>query len=196
MKYLADILTALRIALAFVIFVCILQQAWAVALVLFAVAALTDAFDGMCARRWPYSPEDVQRLWWRRKFDAQQIDNVPDGTMIFLAVLALAWQFDYWRVLAVVIYAIAALLMWAVSFSIRKGYVWLAEAADVLAGLVFVTNITLVVWELASRNNIPLTVFAVGVMVGLLFLLVFKRDKVFERPDTRRAAEEVRYGRP
>ena len=56
MKYLADLLTLSRFILALIIFYCCFTNsgsAEAVFLMFFA-AVLTDAFDGTCAKKWPF----------------------------------------------------------------------------------------------------------------------------------------------
>lgn len=85
MRYIADVLTLMRVLLACIVPVCILHHEWVLALVLFGVAALSDALDGWCARRWPYTPEEEARLPWRR-IDHHALDNGPDALMLVLAV--------------------------------------------------------------------------------------------------------------
>lgn len=78
MYYLADVLTLLRVVGT----AAILGLAGfgsdadtLTVLVLFALSELTDAFDGMAARRWPY-PQDGKRRWWRTY--AEEIDQIAD----------------------------------------------------------------------------------------------------------------------
>lgn len=79
----ADALTALEIIMAATITGMIFcggsadQVIW-----MFAIGELCDAFDGICARRWPY-PDDGKFRWWRVPRTVQLIEHVSD---IFLLV--------------------------------------------------------------------------------------------------------------
>ncbi len=81
--HLADALTALEIIMAATITGMIIFGGSAdVVIWLFAVGELCDAFDGICARRWPY-PDDGKFRWWRVPRTVQLIEHVSD---IFLLV--------------------------------------------------------------------------------------------------------------
>ena len=55
MRYLADILTFSRFVLAFSIwFLALLNGSPELVIILFLLAELTDAFDGTCAKKWPF----------------------------------------------------------------------------------------------------------------------------------------------
>ena len=77
MHYLADVLTALRFvgAVAILCLCGVGPEGAAAVLAVFVIAELTDAFDGECARRWPY-PMDGKRRWWR--VQAETLDQVAD----------------------------------------------------------------------------------------------------------------------
>ena len=78
MYYLADVLTLLRVVgTAAILGLAGFGNAadTLTVLVLFVLSELTDAFDGMAARRWPY-PQDGKRRWWRTY--AEEIDQVAD----------------------------------------------------------------------------------------------------------------------
>ena len=188
MKYLADVLTASRFVMAVAVFVCILQNQWLAALWLFALAAITDALDGYCARRWPYSPEDTVRLWWRR-FDPHMIDNLPDGAMVAFAAYALALRLSYWWWLVALIYGVSALFMIAVQLLARRGLVRAAETVDVVYGWWFAANIAMVLIELARRADHLTAVLVIGLAVALP-IVWFKRDRALTRPETRHLAEQ------
>lgn len=80
--YLADALTLCEIIAG----VILLGMAWwkvpiaDCALWVFVLGELCDAFDGICARRWPY-PNDGKKRWWRTY--VTQIEHLSD---IFIAV--------------------------------------------------------------------------------------------------------------
>ena len=78
--HIADILTFARFFCVGGLFVAIDAR---MAFLIFAIGELTDAFDGIAARRWPY-PNDGKRRWWREYADAY--DKVAD---IALALAAL-----------------------------------------------------------------------------------------------------------
>jgi|GEM_PF-724324 len=186
MRYTADLLTLARLVLAFVVPGCILQQEWHLALILFGVAALSDALDGWCARRWPYTPEEEAQLLWRR-IDHHALDNGPDTLMLVLAVTALAFTIDYWWMLALLIYGVGALFFGAVQLLIHRGKAKAAEVTDVMFGYWFVINIGMVVMEMAYRADV--VIWALGVGLGALaVLLPLKWERVVSRPETRAAA--------
>lgn len=118
MRYVADMLTFLRLLLAFIVPGLVLERNWMLALILFGMAVLSDALDGWCARRWPYTPEEEARLPWRR-IDHHALDNGPDALMVLLAVVALVSSIHYWWVLAAVIYGVGALFFVAVLVLVR-----------------------------------------------------------------------------
>jgi len=186
MQYIADSLTFMRLLLAFIVPGCVLQYQWLLALVLFAMAALSDALDGWCARRWPYTPEQEARLPWRR-IDHHALDNGPDTLMVVLAAASLAFTIDYWWMLALLIYAVGALFFVAVQMFIRQGNARVAEVTDVLFGYWFVVNIGMVVLEIAYRADVMMWTLALG-LGALAVLLPLKWERVVSRPETRKAA--------
>lgn len=186
MRYIADLLTLARLLLAFVVPAYILQHEWRLALFLFSVAVLSDALDGWCARRWPYTPEEAARLPWRR-IDHHALDNGPDTLMLVLAVAALAFTIDYWWMLALLIYVAGALFFAAVQLFIRRGKAKVAEATDILFGYWFVVNIGMVVMEMAYRADVMMWTLGIG-LVTLAVLLPLKWERVVSRPETREAA--------
>jgi len=186
MQYIADSLTFMRLLLAFIVPGCVLQYQWLLALVLFAMAALSDALDGWCARRWPYAPEQEARLPWRC-IDHHALDNGPDTLMVVLAAASLAFTIDYWWMLALLIYAVGALFFVAVQMFIRQGNARVAEVTDVLFGYWFVVNIGMVVLEIAYRADVMMWTLALG-LGALAVLLPLKWERVVSRPETRKAA--------
>lgn len=186
MQYIADSLTFLRLLLAFTVPSCVLQHEWLIALILFAAAVLSDALDGWCARRWPYTPAEEARLPWRR-IDHHVLDNGPDTLMVVLASGALALTINYWWMLALVIYGAGALFFAAVQLFIRRGKAKVAEAVDVLFGYWFVVNIGMVVLEMAYRADVMAWTLGAG-LATLAVLLPLKWERVVSRPETREAA--------
>lgn len=190
MKYLADVLTLFRLIAAFAVAYLIITEMWSAALVVFLVASLSDALDGLCARRWPYSPADEARLPWRR-IDPHAIDNIPDALMVALAVIALTLSFDYWIWLFVLIYGVSAIFMVSIRTLLRRGVVRSAEIVDVMFGWWFFGSIVMIVYELAYRADFVALVLVASV-IALPVLMYYKRDRAFARPETRELAEKYR----
>ena len=186
MPYAADMLTFLRLLLAFAVPGFVLDRHWMFALILFGVAALSDALDGWCARRWPYTAEQEARLPWRR-IDHHALDNGPDALMVLLTVVALVASIHYWWVLAAVIYGVGGLFFGAVTVLVRRGAARAAEIVDVVFGYWFVINIGMVAAELARRAGVLMPTVLVG-SVLLLVILRFKWERAVSRPETREAA--------
>lgn len=76
--HLADALTALEIVSAVTIIgMNILQIPANWVIWVFAIGELCDAFDGICARRWPY-PDDKTYRWWRAPSTVQFLEHFSD----------------------------------------------------------------------------------------------------------------------
>ena len=92
MRYLADLLTSVRLILAVVLLVlAFLGSAPENAFIIFLVAELTDAFDGTCARKWPF-PKDKEPKY--RKY-AAQYDMVSDVLLAAAQVLFVTLQVNW-----------------------------------------------------------------------------------------------------
>ena len=92
MRYLADLLTSVRLILAVVLFVlAFLGSAPENAFIIFLVAELTDAFDGTCARKWPF-PKGKEPKY--RKY-AAQYDMVSDVLLAAAQVLFVTLQVNW-----------------------------------------------------------------------------------------------------
>lgn len=186
MRYVADMLTFLRLLLAFIVPSLVLDRSWMLALILFGVAALSDALDGWCARRWPYTLAEELRLPWRR-IDHHALDNGPDALMVMLSVAALVFTINYWWMLAVLIYGAGALFFLAVQMLIRRGKARMAEVVDVIFGYWFVINIGMVAMEMAYRADAVMWALGIG-LAALAVLLPLKWERAVSRPETRKAA--------
>ena len=91
MRYSADILTLLRFILASVICVFAFVGSSAdIVLILFLLAELTDAFDGTCARKWPFEKGKEPKY---RRFAAKS-DMVIDAFLWFSTALFVATQLN------------------------------------------------------------------------------------------------------
>jgi len=176
----------MRLLLAFAVPVCILRHEWMLALVLFGVAALSDALDGWCARRWPYTPEEEARLPWRR-IDPHALDNGPDTLLLTLSVLALAVVIPYWWLYVFVIFGVSLAFFGVVQFFVRRGQPRAAEVTDVVFGYWFALSLGAVIVEIAHRAGVLMPTLAIG-LGAVSLLLPLKWERVVSRPETRAAA--------
>lgn len=84
MRYLADLLTSSRLILALVLLVISFTGGTPeAAFIIFLTAEFTDAFDGTCARKWPFPKDKTPKY---RKY-AAQFDMVSDILLTFAHVL-------------------------------------------------------------------------------------------------------------
>lgn len=91
MKYLADILTFLRLILSLIIgFLALFGGSVDAVLVLFLLAELTDAFDGTCARKWPFKKGTEPKY---RRY-AVKYDMIIDALLWFVTVLFVTLQLN------------------------------------------------------------------------------------------------------
>ena len=100
MRYLADILTLSRLIIAIVIFILALTGgAPEVVFILFIIAELTDAFDGTCARKWPFPKNKTPKY---RKY-AAIFDMVADVALAGFQVIFVILQINQPLGLAIII---------------------------------------------------------------------------------------------
>lgn len=101
MRYLADILTSLRLILAIVLFVLALTGGSPeAALIIFIIAEFTDIFDGTCARKWPFPKNKTPKY---RKY-AVKYDMIADISLTGALVLFLTLQVNWVSGLAFIVY--------------------------------------------------------------------------------------------
>ncbi len=92
MRYLADVLTMLRLILASIIcFFALSGASPSIILVLFVAAELTDAFDGACATKWPFKKDQAPAY---RRY-AVKYDMFADVFLWFATVLYLTLQLNH-----------------------------------------------------------------------------------------------------
>lgn len=86
--HLGDLLSATEIALTLLIIVltCVGTSA-DIVIWIFVAAELCDAFDGPCARRWPY-PKDGKKRWWRTH--VQAIEHISDIALLVVTAVYLS----------------------------------------------------------------------------------------------------------
>lgn len=83
--FFADVLTAMKLIPAVVIFTFISKLDSGVVFLLFAAGELLDAFDGMAAKKWPHPPE-TDKLWFRKN-----IKLIESGLDMILGLAALTY---------------------------------------------------------------------------------------------------------
>ena len=105
MRYLADILTLSRLIIAIVIFILALTGgAPEGVFILFIIAELTDAFDGTCARKWPFPKNKTPKY---RKY-AAIFDMVADVALAGFQVIFVILQINQPLGLAIIIYELVS----------------------------------------------------------------------------------------
>lgn len=108
MRYLADLLTLSRLILALaLLYGCVIHSGGPeAAFIIFLVAELTDAFDGTCARKWPFPKDKTPKY---RKY-AAKFDMLADvtlaGSLILFVTFRVNWVFG---VIMMVYYAVSAI---------------------------------------------------------------------------------------
>ena len=187
MKFIADGLTALRVLSAIGVALCIWQGAWVLATVVFLVGILSDAFDGIAARRWPYSPAENARYPWRK--DPHALDNAADlslSTAALLGVTLALLSFLEATVVVATVAGVSLVFVKAVELAARTD-VKCAERIDVAHGFVYGAELfaMLVIMTWQAFELWPWVV--AGYVILACPLLWVKRDRVTSRP-------EVDYG--
>ena len=104
MRYLADILTLSRFILALaILYGCVIHSGSAEAVFLmFFVAVLTDAFDGTCAKKWPFPKNKIPKY---RKY-AALYDMISDVLLATAQVLFVTIRINWIIGLIAIIYYI------------------------------------------------------------------------------------------
>lgn len=192
MKYLADTLTVLRFVLAVIVAVLIVFYGnWEYALELTAIGILTDAFDGVAARKWPIADEDRFH-----PFDGHAFDNMADaalcGVLVFAPALRLilarvnGWQ-DGWLplwavILLLVVECLATPFFLLATAKLQEDS---ARRIDIIHGwyaaLLMVGSLVLITVTALS----PAAAFAwtVTFLAVAALMIPFKWDRATSRPD-------------
>lgn len=184
--HIADILTACEVFCTCILGVLIFTGATPeVALIIFGIGELCDAFDGICARKWKYPPDGKYR-WWREY--APEIDQVTD--ILHLSVMALFFifricagftHFRPWIALSValVIALICAVVQIIITDPKHKGTPY-ADQLIIKRRYLYLACIALVVFVGLYAIDWPLivkTLLAVALCIGGIWLFVIKKDR-------------------
>lgn len=176
MKYLADALTFFRFPAAIAVFVLIMFDQWTAAMIVLGLAFLSDALDGVAARRWP--PES---RWYRK--DPHAFDNAGDSLLFFAALGGLVLNGPaIWDVIFVVSVVGTAIIL----FFIAKLRPSRAEKLDVAFGwcfgfLLFTMLVQITKMALWSTY----TGFALVILYSVVTAIIIftKWDRMTSRPE-------------
>ena len=92
-RYLADILTLTRFLLTFyLVFLIATGGSVGLALIIFGLAELTDAFDGTCSRKWPFPKNKTPKY---RKY-AEKYDMIADVLLIVVIMAFVIFRVNMW----------------------------------------------------------------------------------------------------
>lgn len=173
MRYIADVLTATRLFVAVPLFVLILLDQWKFAMVLLIIAALSDAFDGMAARRWP-----PKEHWYRK--DPHLFDNAGDSLLFVSVLLGLAIQIrPLWVVLTALVMAGTALI----EVLRRNLYAPYAERVDVIHGWFFAIFLVAMLVQITERATEWWPVWTLIYFVISGAIVAVKWDRATSRPE-------------
>lgn len=185
--HLADALTALEIIMAVTITGMVIFDVsanwviWA-----FAIGQLCDAFDGICARRWPY-PDDGKPRWWRVPSTVQRLEHFSDIYLLSACSAFLIFRAHIIiRILTIVGTAVIALICIGVEIELRTDEFYLLQperAKEVILWRrkVYLVGIALGVVFLIFSTSwhwlIKISCCVIGACVGL-YLRKKKRDRL------------------
>jgi len=118
-SYLADILTFVRFVLAgFLLVFLITYASPECVLIVFCIGELTDAFDGTCAKRWPF-PKGKEPKY--RRF-AEQYDMIADILLLgFMGLYIVIW-INIWLVAWMVFVIVASFILEMVCYGRPLGH--------------------------------------------------------------------------
>lgn len=197
MRYLADILTLIRFILATALLLIALFDSHADAgtgFILFAVAELTDAFDGTCATRWPFPKNKTPKY---RKY-AAKYDMLADALTALAVILFFTLRVNFWVGLSItLIYGAIAFIVDIVVYgrlfghpdnctnnSLMKRNFKLAKRIILARRMVYIFLIATMTfwlvfassWPLAAKITIAVVVFTTGTF--LWFFLSQRRHNI------------------
>ena len=184
-EYFADLLTLIRFIISIVLIVLAVFNSQAdigTGFLLFAIAELTDAFDGTCAARWPFPKNKTPKY---RKY-AAQYDMYADALTAIAAILFFILRVNLGAGLIITIsYGIIALAVEAIVYgrlfghpdnctpnSLAKRNFKLAKKIILARRMLYIALIALVTFWLLYASNWLLTV-KIAITVVVLIIGVF-----------------------
>ena len=191
MKYLADLLTLTRFILGILLFyLAIFGGLPETAFIVFLVAVLTDAFDGTCARKWPFPKNKTPKY---RKY-AAKYDMVSDALLAVAQVLFLTLRVNLVAGVTIIFYyfvsaVICEVLIYGKVFghpddcadwSLAKRNFPLAKKIVLARRYIYticlgITN-ALILFATSWSESVKYSLFAFGCLI-LIFLWFFLRQR-------------------
>ncbi len=178
MKYLADVLTFFRFPASIAVFALIMSHLWTAAAIVFALAILSDAFDGIVARRW----QPAER-WYRK--NPHDFDNAGDSLLFFAVLLGLVFEGSpVWDIVLVVSLVGTAVILFFIA-TLRPSR---AEKLDVVFGWCFGAVLFWMLCEItiqALYGSERWLAISVGFVYGFAALAIIrtKWDRMTSRPE-------------
>lgn len=185
--HLADALTALEIIAAVTIIgMSIFQTPADWVIWVFAIGELCDAFDGICARRWPY-PDDKKHRWWRIPSTVQFLEHFSDILLLSACSAFLIFHaHTVIRALTIVSTIVIALICLGVEFELQTDefYTMQPERAKevilwrrkvYLAGIAL--GVAFLIFSTSWNFWIKIFCCCIGICIGL-YLRKKKRDRL------------------
>ena len=183
---LADVLTFFRLVSSVALVVLILCGQWQFAMALFILAILSDAFDGIAARKW--SPRDA---WYRK--DPHAFDNAADGALSVLVMAALVVRFFMgwindgpesslfvgWLAAAIATILVTGIFLFLVAELVPSS----AEPVDVVHGFVYGTLLVAMLLQITILAVNDIFGWVVLYLVAILAISVYKWDRLTSRPE-------------
>lgn len=192
MKYLADVLTFSRLGLSVWLLIWAImdllgnaQVNYAVVFIVAGYAFLSDALDGIFARRYPYTEEEQKKLFYRK--DAHAFDNSGDLLLYLALAFSLAAHNTIWLWLLGGAMAVSLVLIVTIE-TLFKRKSPLAEKIDVIFGWMFgltLSAMLVVVVVLGFPNNWGWLQIIIGAMLITAVLIPSKWDRLTTRPERR-----------
>ena len=173
MSFIADALTFFRFPAAVAIFAAILTDHWLLAMIVLILAILSDALDGIAARRWP--PND---RWYRK--DSHVFDNAGDLTLFVGTIAALAIQVQPLWIVITVIAIVGSIPIEIFKAKLRPLF---AERVDVFHGWCFGAQLAamLVQVTVVATNRFAATVLIWAYFAATIIIVVKKWDRMTSR---------------
>lgn len=194
MRYLADILTFSRFILAFAIwFLALFGGSPDAAFVLFVIAELTDAFDGTCARRWPFKKGQEPDF---RKY-AVKYDMLADAFLWFVVVFYITMQVNDMAgilifIITVLLCGVIELIVYGKLFghpddcvknSLCKRNFPLAKKIIMARRYFYLATVVIaalfILLATSWRIAIKITILCVGLIVGVFFWFFLKQRRMY-----------------
>lgn len=183
--YLADVLSATEILMAIVLLIMAkLKVAADYAIWVFVAGELCDAFDGICARRWPY-PEG-EKHWWRIPWVVRFIEHASDISLALACMTYLMIACDFntryaafigGGVIAVTCLAFEIVIESQAPNSTKTTPCIITRRWIYISALAY--GIVLLLINTSWPDHIKIILAGIGIIIGIV-LVVIKRNRAFK----------------